>query len=169
MATKNTATQGKPRRTLVKQNDVPRFPITDALRIPQAIADHYASKPTTPLNVAAALDMRPTSSRFRMLCGAATAYGLTSGGYNANEIEITDLGRRIVRPTDEGEDDLAAKREAFLSPRIIGDFLRKYDNSPLPREDIAINVLIPWVFRVIARRTPYRSWWMVLSLLAYYG
>ena len=34
-----------------------------------------------------------------------------------------------------------AMREALLKPRIIGEFLRKYDNAPLPRDDIGINVL----------------------------
>lgn len=45
-----------------------------------------------------------------------------------------------MRPTTEG-DDLAAKREALLKPKIVGDFLRKYDNAALPAEAIAKNVL----------------------------
>lgn len=39
------------------------------------------------------------------------------------------------------EDDIAAKREAFLTPRIVGEFLRKYDSAPIPRKDIGENVL----------------------------
>lgn len=84
--------------------------------------------------------LQPTSSGFRQLCGAAIAYGLTSGGYNAQQIAIEETGRRIVRPRDEG-DDLAAKREAILKPRVVREFLEKYNGSGLPRQDIAINVL----------------------------
>jgi predicted nucleotide-binding protein len=76
-----------------------------------------------------------------MLTGAAIAYGLTSGGYNADTISITPLAMRIVRPTSEG-DDTAAKREAFLKPRVIREFLQKYDRAPIPRDDIARNVLM---------------------------
>lgn len=45
-----------------------------------------------------------------------------------------------VRPTSEGE-DLVAKREALLRPKIIGEFLRKYDGAPIPPDNIAVNVL----------------------------
>ena len=76
-----------------------------------------------------------------MLTGAAIAYGLTSGGYNADNISITPLEMRIVRPTTEG-DDTGAKREAFLKPRVIREFLHKYDRAPIPRDDIAQNVLM---------------------------
>ena len=85
--------------------------------------------------------MSPGSGPFRTLTGAAIAYGLTTGGAFAPEIGITPLGMRIVRPTKTG-DDLAAKREALLRPKIVGDFLRQYDGAALPPEGIARNVLL---------------------------
>jgi hypothetical protein len=48
---------------------------------------------------------------------------------------------RIVRPTKEG-DDVAAKREALLKPKVVGDFLRQYDGAPIPADSIAQNVLL---------------------------
>ena len=71
---------------------------------------------------------------------ASIAYGLTAGGYNAETISLEPLAMRIVRPTAEG-DDLAAKREALLKPRVVREFLTKYDRAPLPRTEIAENVL----------------------------
>lgn len=91
-------------------------------------------------NLAAALEMSPTSGPFRALCGASIAYGLTDGGYNAKQISLQPLGKRIVKPLEEG-DDVIAKREAILKPRVVGEFLTKYSGSPLPRHDIALNVL----------------------------
>jgi len=129
------------KRTYLSQGDVPSYSLTQAIRVPRALAEHYGFKPATPLNVAAALDMQPSSSTFRQLCGAAIAYGLTKGGYNAPEIALEPLGLRVVRPTKEG-DELEAKRESLLMPRVVGEFLRKYDGAPLPREDIGRNVLI---------------------------
>jgi Predicted nucleotide-binding protein containing TIR-like domain len=134
-----TGAQGQ--RKYVSQADVPTSSLERAIRIPKAIADNYGYKPTSPLQVAVALNVQPSSSSFRMLTGAAIAYGLTSGGYNADTISITPLAMRIVRPTTEG-DDTAAMREAFLKPRVIREFLQKYDRAPIPRDDIARNVLV---------------------------
>jgi predicted nucleotide-binding protein len=127
-------------RTYISQADVPSNSLEKSLRIPKAIADNYGYKPTSALQLAVALDMQPSTGGFRMLTGSAVAYGLTTGGYNANEIAITPLGMRVIRPTVEN-DDLAAKREALLKPRVIREFLQKYDNAPIPRDDIARNVL----------------------------
>lgn len=131
----------KATRARISQADVPAHSLEDALRIPRAIHENYGGHGTKPFDVAAAMDLKPGSSQFKMLTGAAIAYGLTEGGYNAAEIVITELGRRILRPLEEGA-DLAGKREAVLRPKIVGDFLRKYNGSPLPKENIAHNVLI---------------------------
>jgi hypothetical protein len=136
----DSAAEGR-KRSYLSQAEVPGCVLEDALRVPRAIAENYAAKPTSPLNVAAALEMQPSAGRFRLLSGAAIAYGVTSGGPNAPEITVTPLGMRIVRPTREG-DDLLARREALLRPRVIGEFLQRYNGSALPRADIAVNVLL---------------------------
>jgi hypothetical protein len=135
-----TATELR-KRSYLSQTEVPGCVLEDALRIPQTIAESYAGKPISPLNVAAALEMQPNAGRFRLLSGAAIAYGVTSGGPYAPEIAITPLGMRIVRSTKEG-DDLLARREALLRPRVAGEFLQMYNGAPLPRADIAVNVLL---------------------------
>lgn len=130
----------KEKRVYLSQEDVPAYSLEEALRVPQAIFDNYGKQPTAPIKVAAAMNLAPGSSLFKMLCGAAIAYGFTNGGYNAATIGIESLAKRILSPTDEG-DDLAAKREAFMRPRVIKQFVERYNNSPLPKEDIGINVL----------------------------
>ena len=107
---------------------------------PSAISDNFGKAPTKPLRVAQGMDMSPTSSLFRMLCGAAIAYGLTEGGYSSEQISITPLGKRIVAPTIDG-DDLAARCEATLRPRVLRDFLTRYNGSKLPSAIIGRNVL----------------------------
>ncbi|MBN8481218.1 MAG: nucleotide-binding protein [Xanthomonadales bacterium] len=134
--------QPKPvsKRTYLKQADVPAASLDEAMRVPQAIIDHYAGKPSAPLQVAKALNMDPKGSQVRVLSGASIAFGLIEGGAQAATMSVTDLARRVLRPKIEG-DDLAAKREAVLKPRIFGDFLRQYDGHAFPRQDIALNVL----------------------------
>jgi predicted nucleotide-binding protein len=127
-------------RSYLSQTDVPWFSLEQSLRVARALDENFGRNATKPLRVAQAMEMAPASSRFRMLCGASIAYGLTDGGSNAEQISLTVLGRRIVAPTSEG-DDLAAKREAILRPRVPREFLTRYNEAKLPPEHIARNVL----------------------------
>ncbi|WP_354423234.1 TIR domain-containing protein [Variovorax atrisoli] len=127
-------------RSYMSQEDIPAYDLDEALLVAKALLQEYGGHPAAPLDVAAAMDLTPTSGKFRMLCGASIAYGLTSGGYNAGQIAPTSLARQILEPQEEGA-DLIGKREAVLKPRILREFLSKYSGSPLPREDIGINVL----------------------------
>jgi predicted nucleotide-binding protein len=129
------------KRKYLSQTDVPSCSMEKALAIAQAIADNYGYKPSTPLQVASALQMAPGASPFRMLAGASIAYGFTSGGYNAEKIAIEPLGMRIVKITEDG-DDVKAKRQALLKPRVIREFLEKYNGAPIPKEQIGKNVLL---------------------------
>lgn len=138
--TPTKASKSKEKRTKISQADVPSYSLEKALKIPQAIADQYACNPVSPLQLAKALNVLPTTGPFRMLCGAASGHGLTEGGYASSEIRLTPLARRIMKPTEEG-DDFAAKKEAFLKPKIVNEFISKYDENPLPNDEIAKNVL----------------------------
>ena len=140
-AAESTSSGPKARKARLSQEDVPGYSLEQATKVAQAIADSNAYKPTRPLAVAQAMNFTPSSGGFRGMTGAAVAYGLTTGAYNSSEIGLTPIGLRIVRPTSEG-DDLAAKREALLRPRVIGDFLRHFDGAALPADAIARNVLV---------------------------
>lgn len=133
--------ENKAKRTKVSQTEFPRESLAKALTIAEAIWENFAGKGAAPHDVALALDLTPTSGGWRNLCGTSIAYGLTEGGYNANEIVLTELGRRIVAPTSEG-DDASARVEAIIKPRIMGEFFRKYDKAKFPKENIAENVVI---------------------------
>lgn len=133
--------ESKIKRVRVSQSDFPNISLDEASKIADAIWDNFAGKGAAPHTVAMALDLSPTSGGWRNLCGASIAYGLSEGGYNANEIVLTDLGRRAVAPTSEG-DDLRAKQEAVLKPAIMGQFFRRYDRAKFPKDKIAENVLV---------------------------
>jgi len=76
-----------------------------------------------------------------MLAGCALAYGLTTASFSAERIGLSELGKRTVSPTIEG-DDQAAALEALLKPRIQREFFQRYDKNKFPKEDIAKNVLV---------------------------
>lgn len=129
------------KRKYLSQADVPSYTLDLAARVPRAILDEHAGKPTRPLDVAHAMKLQPASGPFRALCGAAIAYGLTSGGPNADQIVVEDLGKRVAKSSGDDAEGLAAKREASLRPRVVREFLQKYDSAKFPREDVALKVL----------------------------
>jgi predicted nucleotide-binding protein len=130
----------KKKRAYVSQSDIPRLSLEDALRLAGALSDNFAAKPAAPHQLAMALDISPTSSNWKDICGASIAYGLTSGGYNAKDISLAELGKCIVAPTDENEDKVA-KVQAALLPRIAKQFFEHYNRAKFPQDRIAKNVL----------------------------
>ena len=128
------------KRAFLSQSDFPVGTLKDALAIPRALADNFAGSDTPPHDVAMTINLSPTGSQWRMLAGCALAYGLTTASFSAERIALTDLGRRIVMPTIEGDDRLACV-EAVLRPRIMREFFHRYDKNKFPRDDIAKNVL----------------------------
>ena len=140
MAENNSEKTSRKNKKRLNQADVPAYSLEQALRVPITLYENYAGEATKPIDVAAAMDILPTSSVFRMLTGSSIAYGLTEGGAQSQEISLSDLAKKIVKPLEEGQ-DLTAKREALLKPRVVGEFLNKYDSSPMPKAQIAQNVL----------------------------
>jgi hypothetical protein len=137
---KSASSKVDEKRVYFKQADFPQTTLQQAQKIASMLVDNFASDSGSPPDVALALGISPTSSVWPTLTGASIAYGLTDGGVNANVIKLTSLGKRLVAPEAEGEDVLA-RREAILKPRILREFFEKYRRAKLPNETIAVNVL----------------------------
>jgi hypothetical protein len=129
-----------PKRPYYKQSDFPLTSLQQAQKIASAIVDNFAGDGGSPPDVALALGISPTSSAWPALTGAAIAYRLIEGGWNANTMKLTNLGKRLVAPEAEGE-DLAARREAILRPKVLRDFFERYRPAKFPNDVIATNVL----------------------------
>lgn len=130
-----------PKQQRISQSLFPSMSFFQALRIAQAIWDELAGEGGRPIDVAAAMKIQPSGGAWRSICGAAMAFGLTDGGYNASEIKLLPLGRRCVAPEEEG-DDATAMVEAFMKPTIVNAFLQKYDGKKFPGDTIGRNVLV---------------------------
>src|SRR3989440_8405739 len=126
--------KGKPRtvaksarsekRSYFKQADFPQTTLQQAQKAASALVDNFAGKEASPPDLALAIGVSPTSSAWPQLAGSSVAYGLTEGGVNANVIKLSALGRKLVAPEQEG-DDLAARREAIMNPRISKEFFER--------------------------------------------
>lgn len=130
----------KKKATRYSQNQFPRYSLEKALKIPHALKENFAGKPTDPINLAPACNYSPQSSMWRYLTGASVAYGLTVGASNSKEIGLTTLGERLVAPLKEGDDTIAL-REAAMFPSVLNEFYNKYNQNKFPKENIAKNVL----------------------------
>jgi hypothetical protein len=128
------------KRTYFRQADFPQTDLQQAQKIASALVDNFAGKEGAPPDIALAIGISPTSSAWAPLTGSAIAYGLTDGGVNANTIKLTPLGRKLVAPEAEG-DDLVARREAILKPRILKESFERYRRAKFPNDTIATNVL----------------------------
>lgn len=140
LAKKAMPAKADEKRVYFKQADFPQSTLQQAQRIASALVDNFAGDSGSPPDVALSLGISPTSSGWSALTGASIAYGLTDGGINANVIKLTSLGRRLVAPEAEDE-DIVARREAILKPRILREFFEKYRRAKLPNDTIAVNVL----------------------------
>ncbi|GAA0695051.1 nucleotide-binding protein [Dyella marensis] len=140
VARKQQSAKPDEKRVYFRQADFPLTTLQQAQKIASTLVDNFAGDSASPPDVALALGISPTSSSWPNLTGASIAYGLTDGGVNANVIKLTALGKRLVAPEEEGQ-DVAARREAILKPRILKEFFEKYRRAKLPNETIAINVL----------------------------
>jgi predicted nucleotide-binding protein len=140
LATAVADTDKAAKRTYFKQADFPQTDLQQAQKIASALVDNFAGKEAAPPDIALAIGISPTSSTWQYITGSAIAYGLSDGGVNANKIKLTTLGRKLVAPENEG-DDLAARREAIMKPRILKEFFERYRRAKFPNDTIAVNVL----------------------------
>jgi len=131
---------GADKRTYFRQADFPQSTLQQAQKIASALVDNFAGKEGSPPDVALAIGVSPTSSAWPNMASSSVAYGLTDGSVSAQTIKLTPLGRKLVAPEEEG-DDLVARREAIMKPRISKAFFERYRRAKFPNDTIAINVL----------------------------
>ncbi|MCA8989757.1 MAG: hypothetical protein KDA78_19065, partial [Planctomycetaceae bacterium] len=133
--------KSSPSRKYLSQSEFPGITLERAIQVAQSIWSNFKANKVQPQEVAQSLDLAPSSIAWRNLCSSSAAYGLTIGGYGADNIALTDIGRRIVAPIEEGE-DRDAMIESILKPRIMREFYQKYNKAKFPSDEIAKNWLV---------------------------
>ena len=118
----------------------PRHSLKKALVVAETIWKDNGGEPYSRLSLAKSLDVSPTSGRFSVLLASSLRYGLTEGSYVSEKISLTPLGRSIVAPT--AETDVNVKlREALLTPDIFKRIFERFDQKPIPKEEVFKNTL----------------------------
>jgi len=137
--TKRQAAARKSRKPRVGgASDYPRHAVSKALRIPRAILEQNAGRPCSDRD-AAGYSGVGYHGPFRVELSSAIKYGFLSRP-EAGKVELTDLGKKILRPQDP-TDQLAGLREAILKAPKIADVYKHYRGENIPDDPFFGNAL----------------------------
>ena len=118
----------------------PSIPITEAIKVPQGIRDYNAGHPMNRILLGQALNLSPGGTVFRDLITASNKYGFTTGSYNSELIELTQLGEELTKQRSETE-KLDAMRKGLCDIPLFEQMLVHFNNSKVPTADLLKNTL----------------------------
>lgn len=121
------------------RNAFPRISLKKVLVLPKMIFELGEGDPVPRLVVFDKMGRSAGSGLSRMLITTSNAYGLSTGGYQAERLGITDLGKAIVS-SDDGVLTQDVMRVLF-SNSLFEKFYEKYKGKSVPSEPIAIDAL----------------------------
>lgn len=127
-------------RTAAAVRPFPRRSIEESLVVPEAIRDNNGGNAWVTENVAKALGMAKSNSKFFYLANSSRTYGFTDGGRDTAEIALTSRGKSAMYPKTAEERDTAL-REAFFSVDAFAQVVNFYGGSKLPEEPFRTNAL----------------------------
>ncbi len=113
-----------------KNRNYPSMLLDQATEVATTIQDQASGMQVSKLTLAQLMDRSPSSSEFRELLLASRAYGLTSGGVNADQFDLTPLGDQAT-----GGDEIAAQKarqKAVFNIEPFRTFLTAYNTKKVP-------------------------------------
>lgn len=115
-----------PRKRRRRQNPFPGLPIEEALEIGTAIQKYASGLKIRRLTLCNHLNCSPDSSSTRNLITNSSRYGLTTGSYSAEWIELTDLGRSATSLEAGGVEKARALFEAGVTSVPVFNYLYEH-------------------------------------------
>ena len=106
----------------------PRHTLEEVLVIAETIQDKNNGKPMKRLLLANAINRKPTGVEFRDLLSSSFKYGLTNGTEKAENIDLTELGKKLTKPTSEKE-KYESLQKAILTPEVFQRIYVHYKNG----------------------------------------
>jgi predicted nucleotide-binding protein len=115
----------------IPNRNFPAMSLAKALELPRTLQEGASGMRTDRLTLSQLLDKSPSSSAFVKLVLASRAYGLTTGGKNADEFGLTEIGRLAVSEDPALSGD--GLRRAVQSIDPFRAFLSAYDKKKVPQ------------------------------------
>jgi hypothetical protein len=109
----------------------PRTTIQDALALGEAIQIHASGQRVRRLTIFEKLDKSPDSGPSRMMVTNSGKYGITEGGYQAEFLELTELGQKATSPDSSPRERIDARFD--LAIKSIPAFRHLYEANKSKR------------------------------------
>jgi predicted nucleotide-binding protein len=113
-----------------KNRTTPPLPLGRALEVSTGIADKASGMKVSRLTLAEILETTPTSSTFRDLVASSRLYGLTNGGINAQEFDLTEAGEAATSADEAIR--VAALKAAVMSIPAYRKFFESFASKKVP-------------------------------------
>jgi predicted nucleotide-binding protein len=120
----------KGRKAGVKNRNYPPLPLAEGLKVAVAIQDDASGMKVSRLTLAELLGTTPTSSQFRDYVASSRMFGLTTGGINAEEFSLTQLGEQATGGDEVIQDQ--ALKAAVMNVPPYKTFFETFKNKKMP-------------------------------------
>lgn len=124
-----------------KRGEFPRLPLKKAIELAKAVYDVGQGEPVRRLKVFDSLGRSANSGTSRALVIASGSYGLTQGGYQADYLQLTEIGKDLVT-TDSQLRKHEIVYNILFGNEIFSSFIEYWKNKAVPADDIASDWLI---------------------------
>lgn len=124
-----------------KRGAFPRLSLRKTIELAEAVYELGQGEPVRRLKVFDYLKKSPESGPSRMLVTISGTYGLTSGSYQAEYLEVTEKGKAFLTATSKRM-QLNLAFDILFSNEIFSKFVEYWKDKGLPSDDIATDWLI---------------------------
>jgi hypothetical protein len=121
----------------------PTAPFEDSLVLVRAINTHASGEKVRLLTLLKHLDMSPSADSTRVLITNSAKYGLTTGSYKAEWINLTELGKQASDPSIDPKTRLTAQFKLAIEHIAPSNGLyNQYKGKRLPSREVLQDALI---------------------------
>ena len=134
-------TEKKTAKKAVKS--IPTMPFEDVLHLSQAIWECASGKRVRKITLFDHLGKSPDSGPSRALITSSSKYGLTTGGYQAEYLELTDEGAKASNPDGSPCEVIAARfKLAIQGNQYFNHLYESYKNMKVPTNKVLEDCII---------------------------
>jgi hypothetical protein len=132
--------QKKPRGK-AGQKPFPLIPFSEAIGLPNAIQEHAAGQRVRRLTLFDKMGKSPGSGTSRALITNAQRYGLISGNYNSEYLELTQDGFALTSLETSARDKIRLGFEmAILSNEVLKGLYDRLANKKFPSDEVMLDM-----------------------------
>lgn len=120
-----------------KRGLFPRLPLSQVLELPKAIYEVGQGEMVRRLKVFDYLGKSAGSGSSRALVTISGMYGLTKGSYQADYLELTETGKKLIMLPLRSKGSYQLIYDVLFGNEIFTQFINYWKEKPMPADDLA--------------------------------